>query len=53
MASDADRGFPLKARSLDAFDYLVVVVLNIGYYLQKARRANAIATEPVSLSFTF
>lgn len=37
MASDCDRGLPLKLEALDAFDFLVVVFLNVGYYLGKAR----------------
>ncbi|MCX4170808.1 MULTISPECIES: hypothetical protein [Paraburkholderia] len=37
MATDSDRGFPLKARSIDAFDFLIVAFLNVGYYLQKAK----------------
>ena len=41
MATDFDRGFPVKKRSLDAFDFLVVVFLNVGYYLQKAKRHEA------------
>jgi len=31
-ATDCDRGFPIKEKSLDAFDYLVVVFLNIGKF---------------------
>jgi hypothetical protein len=31
-ATDCDRGFPVKDKSLDAFDYLVVVFLNIGNF---------------------
>src|SRR4051794_17143244 len=34
-ATDCDRGFPLKEKSLDAFDYLVVVFLNIGKFFGK------------------
>ena len=34
-ASDSDRGFPIKEKSLDAFDFLVVVFLNIGKYYGK------------------
>lgn len=41
MATDADRGFPVKARSIDAFDFLVVAFLNVGYYLGKAKRNTA------------
>jgi hypothetical protein len=31
-ATDCDRGFPVKAESFDAFDFLVVAFLNIGNY---------------------
>ena len=31
-ATDCDRGFPIKEKSLDAFDFLVVVFLNIGKF---------------------
>ncbi len=31
-ATDCDRGFPLKGRSLNAFDFLVVAFLNIGEF---------------------
>lgn len=31
-ATDCDRGFPVKEASLDAFDYLIIVFLNIGRF---------------------
>lgn len=31
-ATDCDRGFPVKATSFDAFDFLVVAFLNIGMF---------------------
>ena len=34
-ATDCDRGFPVKAISLDAFDFLIVVFLNIGKFFGK------------------
>ena len=34
-ATDCDRGFPVKEVSLDAFDFLVVVFLNIGKFFGK------------------
>lgn len=34
-ATDCDRGFPVKDKSLDAFDYLVVAFLNIGNFYGK------------------
>ena len=33
--TDCDRAFPLKAKTFDAFDYVVVVFLNIGYFYRK------------------
>ncbi len=38
MATDADQGFPMRASSIDAFDFLVIVRLNVGYYMQMAKR---------------
>ena len=34
-ATDCDRGFPIKEKSLDAFDYLVIVFLSIGKFYGK------------------
>jgi len=31
-ATDCDRGFPIKEKALDAFDFLVVVFMNIGKF---------------------
>src|SRR5205823_337169 len=36
FATDSDRGFPLRAASLDAFDFVLVAFLNIGFYMKKA-----------------
>ncbi|MGI8895899.1 MAG: hypothetical protein ACR2HE_09670 [Casimicrobiaceae bacterium] len=41
MATDADEGFPISAKVLDAFDFLVVVRLNVGYYFKKAEKFTA------------
>ena len=38
LATDSVRGFPVKRRTFDAFDYLIVVFLNVGYFFGKARR---------------
>jgi hypothetical protein len=38
LATDSDRGFPIKRRTFDAFDYVIVAFLNIGYFFGKARR---------------
>ena len=37
LATDCDRGFPVKARTFDAFDYLIVVFLNVGYFFRRSR----------------
>lgn len=54
MATDSDKGFPVKARSIDAFDFLVLVFLNVGYYFSKARKRAAQdgAREPVFYTLT-
>lgn len=38
LATDCDRGFPVKGKTLDAFDYLTVVFLNVGYFMGMAKR---------------
>jgi hypothetical protein len=35
LASDSDRGFPVKERSIDAFDFLVVAFLNVGNFFSR------------------
>lgn len=41
-------GSPVKERSINAFDFLVVAFLNVGYYLSKAKKHAAVdgAAEP-------
>jgi hypothetical protein len=34
-ATDCDRGFPVKERTFDAFDFLIAVFLNIGNFARK------------------
>ncbi|MFQ3598619.1 MAG: hypothetical protein SNJ66_09815 [Chloroherpetonaceae bacterium] len=36
--TDCDRGFPVKEKSIDSFDYLVVAFLNIGYFFSKHKK---------------
>lgn len=36
--TDCDRGFPVKEKTFGAFDYLIVVFLNIGYFYAKSGR---------------
>lgn len=38
--TDCDRGFPVKAKSFDSFDYLIVAFLNIGYFYRKAKESD-------------
>jgi hypothetical protein len=38
LATDCDRGFPVREGSLDAFDFLIVVFLNVGFFFHKAKR---------------
>jgi hypothetical protein len=38
MATDSDRSVLVKPRTVDAFDFLIVVYLNIGYFLGMAKR---------------
>ena len=33
--TDCDRAFPVKERTFGAFDYLIIVFLNIGFYYKK------------------
>ncbi len=35
IQTDCDRAFPVKEKSFDAFDYVVVAFLNIGYFYRK------------------
>lgn len=34
-AADCDKGFPVKEKSCNAFDYLIIVFLNIGLFYKK------------------
>lgn len=36
LATDCDRGFPVKERTFGAFHYLIVAFLNVGYFGRKA-----------------
>ena len=33
--TDCDRAFPVKEQSFSAFDYLIIVFLNIGYFYRR------------------
>jgi len=37
IASDSDKGILVRPKTLDAFDFLIVVYLNIGYFLRMAK----------------
>lgn len=34
--TDSDMSFPVKEKTFEAFDYLIIVFLNIGYYFSKS-----------------
>lgn len=53
LATDSDRGFPVKARTIPAFDYLVVAFLNVGYFFKKTKDGppDAGRTEPEFFTF--
>lgn len=36
--TDCSRGFPVKAKTIECFDFLIVVFLNIGYYYGKLKK---------------
>lgn len=38
--TDCDRGFPVKEKTIDSFDYLVVAFLNIGFFFSKHKKGN-------------
>jgi hypothetical protein len=45
-ATDCDRGFPVKARTFDAFDFLVVAFLNIGSFSKKRKNLVQVVRPP-------
>lgn len=49
--TDCDRGFPVKERTFDAFDYLIVVFLNIGYFYRKGISSISGKKEPDFYTF--
>ncbi|MGA7991415.1 MAG: hypothetical protein WCC53_08295 [Thermoanaerobaculia bacterium] len=52
--TDCDRAFPVKARTFELFDYVVVVFLNIGFfYLKRDALAGRKAPEFYTLPRTF
>lgn len=42
--TDSDRGFPVNQKSFDAFDYLIIVFLNIGYYSRKKETKSGLSS---------
>lgn len=47
LATDCDRGFPVREGTLDAFDFLIVAFLNVGYFLHKAKgRESRVGARP-------
>jgi hypothetical protein len=51
MATDCDRGFPVKAKTINAFDFLVVAFLNVGYFFGKAKGSGDLKAARVSQNF--
>ena len=49
--TDCDRGFPVSEKSFDAFDYLVSVFLNIGFFYKKRVPAIEGKREPEFYTF--
>lgn len=39
--TDSNQGVPLKSKSLDAFDFLIVAFLNIGYYYARQKETKS------------
>ena len=40
--TDSDRSFPIKEKTFGQFDYMIVVFLNIGYFLGKSGKEGGI-----------
>ncbi|MBM4382496.1 MAG: hypothetical protein FJ091_03910 [Deltaproteobacteria bacterium] len=38
LATDCDRGFPVKSSTLESFDYLIAAFMNVGHFSAKRRR---------------
>ena len=53
LASDSDRGFPVDLGTLDGFDYLVLVFLNVGDFYHRAAGAPARSGAREPEFFTF
>lgn len=49
--SDCDRGFPVKGRTIDAFDFLIVAFLNIGKFFGRHDGGSG-AREPEFFTFS-
>jgi hypothetical protein len=50
-ASDCNKGFPIKEKSLDAFDFLIVAFLNIGEFY-RGKDGSTGARDPEYYTFT-
>ena len=54
LATDCSRGFPVRPKSVDAFDFLIVAFLNVGYFLRKYKSgAHTIAGRREPKFYTF
>ena len=52
-ATDCDRGFPIKEKSFEAFDYLIVAFLNVGYFYKKTAGKRECGSEFYTLPNSF
>ena len=53
LASDCDRGFPVDANTLDAFDYLILVFLNVGSFYHRNPETSTRAAADAPEFYTF
>lgn len=53
LATDAGQGFLVKSASLDAFDFLIVAYLNVGYFHHKTKTLGCRAGAQEPLLYTF
>jgi hypothetical protein len=47
--SDSNRDIPMKAKSFEAFDYLIIAFLNIGYFYRRKPVREGIQPRPIAL----
>ncbi len=52
LATDHGGGFPVKGKTIDAFDFLIVAYLNVGYFFGKRRRHGVRAGQQEPIFYT-